>query len=65
MAHFVSGAGSEIRPTGQREFTRFAASTAGFAAVSVNARETLIQFINDQGDVIYSHSLQPHKEASQ
>jgi len=65
MAHFVSGAGSEIRPTGQREFTRFAASTAGFAAVSVNARETLIQFINDQGDVIYSHSLQPHKEAAQ
>ncbi|TPV53895.1 acid phosphatase [Aestuariibacter sp. GS-14] len=65
MAHFVSGAGSEVRPTGQHEFTRFAASSAGFAAVSINARETLIQFIDDHGKVIYHYSLQPHKGVTQ
>lgn len=65
VAHFVSGAGSEIRPTGHRGFTRFAASSAGFATVSVNAQQTLVQFINDNGEVIYSHLLQPKKGNTQ
>lgn len=57
VAHFVSGGGSEIRPTAQREFTKFAASSAGFAVMSVTVDNIQVEFINDQGQVIYHHAL--------
>lgn len=53
VAHFVSGAGSEIRPTASREFTKFASSTAGFAAVSVNQNSMLVQMISAEGKLLY------------
>ena len=55
VLHFVSGAGSEVRPVAQREFTRFAVSEAGFAAVSVNASSLLVQFISASGQVLYQY----------
>jgi hypothetical protein len=57
VAHYVSGAGSEVRPVAQREFTRFAKSAAGFASVSVSKSSLLTQFINDSGQVIYQHQI--------
>ncbi len=62
VEHFVSGAGSEIRPTGQGEFTKFAASEAGFAIVTLNGEYTLVQFINDSGEVIYHYTLSVKKD---
>lgn len=57
VAHFVSGAGSEVRPVAQREFTQFAKSEAGFAAVTVTTNYLLVQFINADGQVIYHHQI--------
>ncbi|WP_286234328.1 purple acid phosphatase family protein [Thalassotalea sediminis] len=53
--HFVSGGGSEIRPVKQRSFTKFAKATGGFAAVVVNEKTLLVQFIDHQGNIIYSY----------
>ena len=57
VEHFVSGGGSEIRPVGQREFTTFAKSSAGFAVVRVNQQHTTLEFVNEQGEVIYQYML--------
>jgi tartrate-resistant acid phosphatase type 5 len=61
VAHYVSGAGSEVRPVAQREFTVFAKSEAGFASVSVSAQALLTQFINASGQVIYQHQIDRKK----
>ena len=61
VAHYVSGAGSEVRPVAQREFTVFAKSVAGFATVSVTADMLLTQFINASGQVIYQHQIDRNK----
>ncbi|GHE95835.1 purple acid phosphatase family protein [Thalassotalea profundi] len=53
VAHFVSGAGSEIRTVAQREFTKFAAAISGFIAVSVNSNALLVQMISGEGKVLY------------
>ena len=57
VAHFVSGAGSEVRPVAKRDFTRFALSAAGFASVSVSKNALLTQFINASGQVIYQYQI--------
>lgn len=58
VAHFVSGGGSEIRPVGHYDFTRFAQSAAGFASVSANSTTLLIQFIDSKGDTVYHYQMQ-------
>ncbi|GAC13401.1 purple acid phosphatase family protein [Aliiglaciecola lipolytica] len=60
VEHFVSGAGSELRPVQQREFTKYAISEAGFVSVSVNDTKLLVQFISGSGKRIYQYSV--HKE---
>lgn len=62
VEHFVSGAGSELRPTAQREFTLFAQSQAGFAVVSMNDDQCLVQFVNDSGEVIYRYAISLSKD---
>lgn len=57
VAHFVSGAGSEVRPVKQSEFAKFAQSTAGFAAVSVNQNTLVTQFISSTGNVLYQYKI--------
>jgi tartrate-resistant acid phosphatase type 5 len=57
VAHFISGAGSEVRPVTQREFTQFAQSTAGFTSVSVNQNSLLTQFISASGKVLYHYEI--------
>lgn len=56
--HFVSGAGSEYRPTGKQVFTKFSAATHGFMAVSATHGHLLVQVINHKGKVIYQHDIQ-------
>lgn len=54
MTHyFVSGAGSEVRPTGELDITQFAESVAGFMAVSLMQNTMLVQAINFKGEVLY------------
>jgi len=58
LLHVVSGGGSEVRPVKQYSFTRFAKSTGGFVAVSLNKNTLALNFIDHNGEVIFSHSLQ-------
>jgi len=51
--HFVSGAGSEIRPTGKADFTRFGESVQGFMCFSVTSSQVLVQVVDFKGNVIY------------
>ncbi len=53
IEHFVSGAGSKLRPVGKSAHTRFAVSQRGFAYVTLNAAEMIVEFVNVEGDVIY------------
>lgn len=59
--HIISGAGSEVRPTGHLPQTVFAKAEQGFAAFSVSAKQVLLQFVNYKGEVIYRKEfpLQP------
>jgi 3',5'-cyclic AMP phosphodiesterase CpdA len=51
--HFVSGAGSETRPTNKAEMTKFSASSHGFMAVTLQAEQLLVQVIDDKGRILY------------
>lgn len=51
--HFISGAGSEIRPTGKAEFTLFGKSVQGFLCASLTAKYLLIQVVDFRGNVVY------------
>lgn len=62
VEHFVSGAGSELRPVKQREFTLFAESQAGFAIVSMDSTQCLVQFVNNSGEVIYRYTISLSKD---
>ncbi len=59
--HFISGAGSEIRPTGEMEFTKFAASKPGFMAVSITNKKMIVQMVDNKGAVIYKTEI-PKKQ---
>jgi DNA repair exonuclease SbcCD nuclease subunit len=54
---FLSGAGCEVRPTGNREGTLFAVSEPGFMTFSVTQSKILVQLVNAFGKVIYSNEL--------
>jgi len=55
--HFISGAGSEVRPTGMLPISLFAESIQGFMVVSVSKDVFLVQVVDYQGRVIYSTEL--------
>lgn len=54
---FLSGAGSEVRPTGNTEGTIYAKSTPGFMTFSVNESKILVHLINNLGQVLYTHVI--------
>ena len=55
--HVISGAGSEVRPTGMLPESRFAKSVQAFVATSVTKDSLYNQFINYKGELIYSFSI--------
>lgn len=54
--HIVSGAGSEVRPTGMLPESLFAQSIQGFVSTSITKDSLYHQFIDLNGEVIYSFS---------
>lgn len=50
--YFVSGAGSETRPTGNLPSTKFAKDISGFAGVSLTKDTLKLAFIDYQGNVL-------------
>lgn len=57
VTYFVSGAGSEHRPTGTREGTLFALSAGGFMAFSFTPTALLVQVVDDRNVVRYRTTL--------
>ena len=55
--HIISGAGSEIRKTGEMEFTKFAAAVNGFVVVSALKEKLLVRFVGVDGRVLHSFEL--------
>lgn len=55
--HIISGAGSEVRPTGMMKHSKFARSVPGFVAASLTRTAILLQFVDANGSVIYSFSI--------
>lgn len=51
--YIISGAGSEVRPTGKNIYAKFSSSTPGFALVSITGDSLFLNFVSNQGKVIY------------
>lgn len=54
---FLSGAGSEVRPTGNREGTIFAQSTPGFMTFSINENNLLVNLVSKLGEILFTHEI--------
>lgn len=54
---FLSGAACEVRPTGTRAGTLFAASAPGFMTFSIVSDTLLVQVVNGDGSILYTTSL--------
>jgi len=54
--HIISGAGSEVRPVGNMEYTKFAKSVQGFVMSTITADSIHHQFIDYKGNLLYSFS---------
>lgn len=54
---YLSGAGSAIRPSGEREGTKFAVSDGGFMAFSLTEKMLNVQVVNGKGEVLHSSSI--------
>ena len=56
--HFVSGAGSEIRPTGMLKESLFAASQHGYMIVSLTKEKMLVQLMNEKDEVLFKQLIE-------
>lgn len=54
--YFVSGAGSELRPSSSNENTLFAKSVNGFAVVALEGNTMHVYFVDKNSTIIYSYS---------
>lgn len=57
VQYFVSGAGSEVRPTGTISETKFARSTPGFLTVTAGKKMMTLRFVDTSSNVIYSTTV--------
>lgn len=57
ITQFLSGAASEVRPTGNTEGTLFAKSDAGFMTFSITDKIMLVQLVNAEGKIIYTTEI--------
>jgi len=55
--HIVSGAGSEVRPTGMLSSSKFAESIQGFVSTTITKDSLYNQFVNYKGEVIYAFGI--------
>ncbi|HEV2454044.1 MAG TPA: tartrate-resistant acid phosphatase type 5 family protein [Verrucomicrobiae bacterium] len=54
---FCTGAGSQVRPTKNIEFTRFAKAQSGFTTVSLGADKMAVGMVDWRGKIIYSTTI--------
>ena len=54
--HFISGAGSEVRPTGMLESSLFAESIQGFLSTAITKDSLYFEFVSYEGNRLYQFS---------
>ena len=54
---FCSGAGSQVRPTGRTEHTKFSVASSGFTTVALQADKLDVQMIDNHGKLLYATSV--------
>jgi len=59
--HFISGAGSQVRPTGKIPASLFAESTQGFMIANVVCNKLFIAVVDFKGNVIYQTTVEKQK----
>ena len=57
LHHFISGAGSEVRPVSNNSLTRYVAAEHGFLSLSINSEAVLCRFVNDSGRIVYESRI--------
>lgn len=55
VEYFVSGAGSELRPSSSYQHTLFAQSTAGFILAAIADNTLYVYFIDEDSNIIYQY----------
>ena len=55
--YFVSGSGSEVRPTGEMDGSEFFAADFGFMTFSIGMSNMLVNVVNDKGNIIYTTNI--------
>ncbi|WP_431213773.1 hypothetical protein ACQ86N_02395 [Puia sp. P3] len=53
----ISGAGSEATEVSSAPYAKFVAQDFGFLAVSVTNKKMLLQFINEEGHILYTTTV--------
>ena len=57
VQYFVSGAGSQVRPVGPMEHTKFAKSVSGFATMVASSSQLQVHFVDLNGTLLYSTAI--------
>jgi tartrate-resistant acid phosphatase type 5 len=55
--YVISGAGSEVRPTGMGEYSLFSRAVSGFTLASITGESIRFYFIDYEGNVIYNYTI--------
>jgi tartrate-resistant acid phosphatase type 5 len=57
VEYFGTGGGSETRPVGQADFTKFSKESLGFSVVSLTQNIMRLTFVNELGEQIYTYEI--------
>ena len=57
VEYFGCGGGSEVRPAGKADFTKFSVSSLGFGVVSLTENKFKLSFVNETGKEIYKFEI--------
>ena len=57
VEYFGTGGGSETRPVGQTDFTKFSKASLGFSVVSLTTSTMRLSFVNELGEQIYTYEI--------
>jgi len=57
VEYFGVGGGSETRPVGHADFTKYSSATLGFGAVSLTQNTMRFSFVNTNGDQLYTYEI--------
>ena len=57
VEYFGVGGGSETRPAGNKDFTKFSQSSLGFGVIFLTQQMMKFSFVSDKGEQIYTYEI--------